>query len=134
MVLGERESPQREFDQGNPERPDVRLDGILSPLNPFGLRIGRQSSSRGGDLKGRSTHAHISRRTDESVGDRIDQLSRHSEITDFDLPFGVEEDVGGFDVYGITESPQKRKKKKQGTHVSKPPQQQTFALDRGAGK
>jgi len=36
--------------------------------------------------------AHTGRSTDKSVGNRIDQLSRHSEITDFDFSCGVEEE------------------------------------------
>ena len=39
MVLRERESIQCEFDQGDPERPDVRLDGMLYSLNTFRLHI-----------------------------------------------------------------------------------------------
>ena len=61
-------------------------------------------------LKGDSAHTHISRCTNKSVGDRIDQLSRHSKIRDLDLTLGVEEDILGLDIYKIQNHRAVRKK------------------------
>ena len=44
------------------------------------------------------THAHVSGRADEGVGDGVDELAGHAKITALDLALRVEEDVRGFDV------------------------------------
>ena len=74
-------------------------------------------------MQDKNTHTHVGRSTDKSVGDRIDQLSGHSKITDFDLTFGVEEDIGGLDICGVVG--------KGRMHVSK---LRTFVLDRDTGR
>ena len=45
-----------------------------------------------------ATYAHIRRCPDECIGNRVDKLSGNAKIAYLDLPGGVHEDVGGFDV------------------------------------
>lgn len=44
------------------------------------------------------TYRHVASCADEGVGHRIDELSRYTEITNFDLPAAVHEDITGLDV------------------------------------
>jgi len=46
-----------------------------------------------------SAYAHVCASPDKGVGNRVDEFTRHSEITNLDLPLGVCEDVGRFDIY-----------------------------------
>jgi len=50
----------------------------------------------------------IGRSIDESVGNRIGQLPGHSKIAYLDLSFEVEGDIGGLDVWSVSEKGRKR--------------------------
>lgn len=92
-----------ELDQRNSGKPNVHPDGYAGPLESVwaihrGQNVYGQSYLRGEYPKGSSTHVHVSRGTEGSVGNWVGQPSRHSKITYFNLPSGVEEDVGGLDI------------------------------------
>ena len=74
-----------------------------------GRHVNSQPSLREDCPNGGSAHAHVSRSTDESVGDRIDQPPRHSKVADLDLSLGVEQDVRQLDICGTAESPRQCK-------------------------
>jgi hypothetical protein len=44
-------------------------------------------------------YAHVCAGADKGVCDRVDEFTRDSEITNLDLPLGVCEDIGRFDIY-----------------------------------
>jgi len=46
-----------------------------------------------------SAYAHVCAGANKGVCDGVDEFTRDSEITDLDLPLGVCEDIGRFDVY-----------------------------------
>ena len=73
--------------------------------------------------------ALVSRGTDESVGNRTDQLSRHSEVANIDLLLRVKKiegfvSAGSWDPHTYGE---------QRAYVSKQFQRQAFVLDHGGG-
>lgn len=71
-------SSDGEFHQGEPNTPHVRLDRIFGALDTF--------------------WSHISRCANKGIRDRVDQFSRDTKVTQFDVSSGVNEDIGGFDV------------------------------------
>jgi len=46
-----------------------------------------------------SAYAHVCAGPDKGVGNRVDEFTRHSEVTNLDFPLGVYEDVGRLDIY-----------------------------------
>jgi hypothetical protein len=44
-------------------------------------------------------YAHVCASSNKGVCDRVDEFTRDSEITNLDLPLGVCEDIGRFDIY-----------------------------------
>jgi hypothetical protein len=109
VVVPERESTKDEFDQRDPERPDIALDRVISALDSFRLR--RDNSlislphhrpiltSEPGRAQSHPTHTHIRARPHKRIRDGIDQFTRYAEITDLDIALRVDEDIRGLDVY-----------------------------------
>jgi len=44
-------------------------------------------------------YAHVRAGPNKGVGNRVDEFTRHPEVTNLDFPLGVYEDVGRLDIY-----------------------------------
>lgn len=58
------------------------------------------------------THRHVGACSNEGVGHGIYELPAHAKVAQLDLPAGVDQDVGGLDIYAGTTN---KRKNHQGT-------------------
>lgn len=54
---------------------------------------------RWGHRRAKLTHRHVGARSNKGVGHGIYELAAHTEVAQLDLPAGIDQDVGGLDVY-----------------------------------
>ena len=76
------------------------LENLENREKLTGLVAGR-TAEESRDTAGRGrTHRHVGPRPHEGVGHGVDELAAHPEVTQLDLPSGVDEDVGWLHVWG----------------------------------
>lgn len=54
---------------------------------------------RWGHRRAKLTHRHVGARSNKGVGHGVDELAAHTEVTQLDFPAGIDQDVGGLDIY-----------------------------------
>ena len=82
--------PNSDLERRQPDRPHVRRDGV------------RAESILGFALD--ALGCHVALTSDVRFSKRLFELSGNAEITEFDIPFFVKENIRGFDVWGKNSS------------------------------